>query len=253
VAADDKTGFPGAETVPGAHAPNALPPEVSARLDALDDTPDEPALPPMPPGRSWRARPTATVGPPKTGTDTAGAVPELHTVPGPADPRRQWNASAPAGYPLPKNESLNAQAEEQANVRPAVEMLPQSAPARPRGGSTGEDPARTATLPLWTFRRWFDKLISEHPIGQITKIAFASPIASRPIQHDAEVPHGVVSPTGGGSRTYTDPVGVQPNTWRLLPRPWDEYLVNNPAPTPGVPDGSATYASQQRSRGWRAR
>lgn len=152
------------------------------------------------------------------------------------------------GWPLAFREELFSQVGIITNSRgPGLEPR-QAAPDPPRAGSTGADPARPSQVPRWLFFRLFDQGIAQR-LGE-QKIALASPLASTPISHANDTPDGVPNPGGAGS-TGMQPISAQRNSFRLIPTPWDEQLVNTGAVSPTY-DPAQAASSSQRSRGYRA-
>lgn len=218
--------------------------------------------------RGWRARQfgvspvsgqlvDASGVQPSEAVGAAGAaLVEEHRTPGVVggssrpDARRVFGASAQAGYPLPASEELYPSAEQVANVRTEVAKTDQTPMLRGRLGFTGEDNTRASALPLWLFGRPFDKWSAESTGAE--KVQHGAPLAARPIDHRDAVPGSVPSPGGGGATGQYEGVGVQPNSVRLLPRPWDEKLANVGGPGALVfADPGAAVMGSTRLRGLR--
>jgi hypothetical protein len=118
-----------------------------------------------------------------------------------------------------------------------VVLNPQAPPARPRQGFTGDDPARAAESQRAYFIRPFDQWAS-YGAGPVEKIGQDNPTAARPPERGRLI-GGLPSP-GGDAGTGMEAVGPQPNTFRRVPRAWDELALNT---------GGATPAP--RAAGWR--
>jgi hypothetical protein len=235
----------GAAATPLAHAANAPAPNDDAR----DETPDAQSDPTIPrAGNRWRAGVTLAPAPgPGTDSDPAAFVSD-HSGVGTADQRRVYDSGSQgqAGYPLPKAEGFYPSPEQLINEQLPEVISPNAAPARNRAGSTGEDPTRTSRLPLWLFSRPFDKWASER-LGSagVEKFEQASPLASVPVQDTGDVANAYPSAGGRWAAGRMNPVGIIPNSFRLIPRPWDELLV-----TPQTETVQTTDAPP-RGRRWR--
>lgn len=211
--------------VPGAHTVAA-----AANLDRRDDMPpeanDDASLHL---GSRWRARSTTSgmVGPGLDGS-TLGA----HYDNGQPDARRQWQAQAPAGYPEPATDELRAGTEQLSNTRELSQINAQSAPVRNKAGSTGEDPARPAWIPRWLFNRpWGQWMADGAP--SIVKLEQLAPTAGLAYAQHDPTEHGEPSPGGNGITVTGFGVDSAPNTYRLIPRSWDERLtVSDPTAPP---------------------
>lgn len=197
--------------------------------------------------RAFRAR--SMIGPldgvPEVGADFT--LPEVHKGHGRPDRRAVWGGTA--GHTGPTVEALRPSSETLANVTIPVDLRPTSAPTQARAGSTGADPARSAVHRLWTFMRPFDQAAQYAP-ASVDKLPALAPIASRPLAYEQPIAGAIPSP-GGAGPTAMDPARSQPNTARLIPRPWDSLLVNTGTTVPGGP--AAPAASSSRAAGWRAR
>jgi hypothetical protein len=185
--------------------------------------------------RSWRAVPTigAKVVPGYNGDQQAFTAEHMST--GRPDPRRVYDHPAGGGYPQPSTEML----------RPGAETLTNE-PGRPVpvGGGTTADPARPARRGLWQFARLFDQWASQN-MAHVDKIEMAAPTAAMPITQ-TDTTGGAVPYPGGGQAPVgrMSPVGIQPNSMRLVPSSWDENLINTQPSTMATP-------SARRARGWR--
>lgn len=120
-------------------------------------------------------------------------------------------------------------------------------PVRPRQGFTGDDPARAATYRRPLVMRLFDKLIADHNTG-IDKVQLASPLAARSREYGDLV--GGQPFAGGSTGTQKEGIGIQPNTFRVLPDQWDALAVNTggPAVSESMPDPAQSAASGQVRR-----
>lgn len=118
---------------------------------------------------------------------------------------------------------------------------------RPKAGGTSVDDYRPA-------RRWvqtpsmrpFDK--NGLSYGMRGRHSLPSPLASTPLFYAERVKGGVPSPAGHGAAPGMQGIGVQRNTARLIPQPWDQTLVDA-----GSGDASANIQAGYRSRQWKAR
>lgn len=241
----------GDAAVPQAHTATAIPGVIDVPGDELPDLVSDAHAS----SRKWRGveTPGRAQGTPATSTGGGGVLVNDHAQVGVPNPRAVWNTDTPAGEhagPIGADAELRRpQTETLGNFRVEVDRDPQQAPMPPRAGSTGDDPARPAQLVGWTFLRAFDKWAAENlaPPG-LDKVAYRSPLASRPIDYTNAVPGMLPSPGGGQATEPVGRVGPQPNSVRLLPRAWDELLVNN-----GTGQAAAVQTSEQtrRATGWR--
>lgn len=189
--------------------------------------------------RNWRARPAQLDGQPgiALGTDQTTRANE-HAHAGQPDPRR--TETALGGNPsAPELASLSPSPETPHNDRDAVALRPEAAPARARQGFTGEDPARAAQSQRAWFLRPFDQWAARHP-GTVEKVSMDNPTAARPPERGRL--RGALPSPSGAEGTGMEAVGAQPNTFRLLPRRWDEQIVNT---------GPEAAPASARARGWR--
>jgi len=238
----------GAANVPAAHAS-------SAPVAGFDPAEDE-----FPAGdvmlvrgaaelMRWRGPQSVGAGPGGPATDDGGEygiTPAAHRVPGQVDARRVWRAPVGAGYPGTPPE-LQVSPEFPANVRVTEPVAGHAAPARHRGGPTSDDPARAAVFPLATFMRPFDKWAPEN-FAALDKIDAPAPKAASPYTAPSDAPSRTPSAGGGMAAPGIGPqVGPAPNTYRIIPRSWDELLINTGQ------GGTATVDSGRRAGGWRAR
>lgn len=195
----------------------------------------------------FRARPTYGPPPgPATEADQVGA----HMTGGSPDPRRLWGNPTQAGYPEPQQEGLRPSAEDLVQVRPVLDVDPAGPPVRYSAGSTGEDASRAARWPIALFFRPFDKAMPEQ-FASLDRIEQASPQASTPLTPGQDVPGRYPSPGGGLASPGIGPhVAASPNTFRLVPRPWDELAIMT-----GLRDGTLPPSAEgaRRAGGWRAR
>lgn len=182
----------------------------------------------------WRA-PMMLAGPGAGGATFDGnPVPE-HAGTGTPDRRRQYGASQPAGYPEPANESLRPSPEELSNSRTAPVLIPSDPPPRAKAGSGGNDPAREAEVARWMFDRPYGKWAADDAPA-IVKIESLPPLAASPYAQADPTDPAYYSPNPGGDGITVNTntaAGSHPNTYRPVPRPWDEDLtVTDPAAAP---------------------
>lgn len=189
-------------------------------------------------GMVANARPTAT----DVSTD-----PGAHVGGGQADARHETGGSA-----LPRNAEHTLIPERLVDVPDApVHSLPVAPPDRARAGWTGADPTRPSRQAVAHFSRPFDKLIADHPMA-VTKIEAPAPRAARPITFADALPNALPSAGGSAPAGRMAAFGAQLNTFRLVPRPWDEYLVNTGGKAAtGDNDPAAVASSLQRGRQYR--
>lgn len=190
----------------------------------------------------WRA-PSVSAAP---GPGSAAGLPALtavHMTAGAPDPRHTM--TGPVGLPFaPDDPGMEPYRTRNVNARALEVIAPQNRPVPNRAGSSGLDPTRPSTDQRVFSQRPFDMWASRHPLA-VDKTPQQSPKAGTPILPPA-VPQAVPSPGGAGAATV-QPVGVLPNTFRLIPDPWDTFYVTAPNP-----DGAAAAVAAQRAAGWRA-
>ena len=180
----------------------------------------------------------------------AGAVPAVHVGPGDPDARALYGNPQQAGNPGHAPDAFAPQAEAIHNEQHGANVIDsQTAPARARQGFTGEDNTRAAVQGRWLFGRLFDQW-AEQRLGAVDKAPAAHLTAARPPTFGEDVAGGLPSPGGRWRARGMEGVGIQPNSVRLLPRPWDEQLVNDGSAVPGI-DQAAVAGSAARARGWR--
>jgi hypothetical protein len=215
--------------VPGAHTANAA----AAGGDRASGYPSEANEDQgVHVGSRWKARSdmSGMAGPGFDGSTTAE-----HYSGGAPDSRRQWQANDPAGYSRPAGLDQQTQVEQTANTRDMVPVAPQSPPVMNKAGSTGADAHRPASMPRWLFNRVFGQWAADQAPA-IVKIEALSPLASTPYAQHEPTEHGAPSPGGNGITVTGFGVDSAPNTYRLLPRQWDEQLtVSDPAAPLDVP------------------
>lgn len=235
---------------PRAHDPGVLPSGVAEMADDDEFVSGIPDVATPGERMRWRGaqRYAPPIGPPTDQAGSDGQQPGAHATAGRPDTRRVWGASTPAGYsgggavgetePSP---------EVSANGRVAEPVGPQSPPVRHRGGPTSDDPARPAHLALAMYSRPFDTGMGAQHFGSIGRLEMDSPRAAQPWTA-AQDAYGREPSAGGGMAVpgIGPYAGAAPNSFRLLPRPWDELLIN-------TGEGSATYDGARRVGGWRAR
>jgi hypothetical protein len=221
-----------------AHAPGTVPDASKAVDQTGTNMPGEDDQAPLSYLRTFRPS-ERTAGAQYTGTDAPlPAQLAEHMDHGQPDPRRGRQTTQAT------DRALEAQPEARANSLLPVAFAAAPAPDRTRGGSTGYDPARPAATRRNIFLRAFDQWAA---YGTGVKAAMAAPLADvglyQPDDVDGALP---TANSGRGDRAFAGQA-PQPNTFRLIPRPWDENLVV------GEDTQGASYAAQQVRSGWRAR
>jgi len=197
----------------------------------------------------WRGAQSIGAGPGGPATDDGGEygiTPAAHGVPGTPDARRVWRAPVGAGYPgTPPDRQVSPESPN--NTRFAEPVAGHAAPARHVGGPTSDDKVRPSMFNLASFMRPFDKWAPEN-FSALDKIESASPKAASPYTPPSDAPSREPSAGGGLAAPGIGPhIGPTPNTYRLIPRGWDELLINT-----GTGDG-VSVDSGRRAAGWRAR
>jgi hypothetical protein len=145
-----------------------------------------------------------------------------HLATGAPDERRQDTSHN--GHPSTPAEP--AAIEAYSNERAAVVLTPKAPPERPKQGSTGADPTRTATTRRPFLLRLFDKGMAEHP-GPVTKAVHPAPVAATPRALGdlaSGFPHA-----GGATGTQAEGIGPVRNSLRTSPARWDTTLPAAPA------------------------
>jgi hypothetical protein len=139
---------------------------------------------------------------------------------------------------------LEAQDEARHNSLLPAAFAATNAPDRTRGGLNGYDTPRPAFTRRNMFTRAFDQVIAQS-LG--IKVMQPAPIANvglvQPDDASGALP---VANSARGDRKAG--IGSQPNTFRILPRPWDENLTTGDAGS-----GAFSASAQQQRSGWRAR
>ncbi|MBT2400640.1 hypothetical protein [Streptomyces sp. ISL-100] len=155
-----------------------------------------------------------------------------HASAGRPDRRRQYDALYPAGYSQP-SENMRSSPEEMQNSRSAPSVAPATAPPRAFGGLNGTDPARAPELPLHMYNRPYGKWSADHDPA-IVKIESLPPLAGTPYAQHEPTEH--YEPNAGGDGITVNrnqAAGSSPNTYRPVPRPWDERLtISDPEAPP---------------------
>lgn len=224
----------GAANMPGAHSDRTAPAgqgDVDQRGNEFGFVVDE-TVGPMP-LRGFRANGKVFGGTAQdvASLDTKGDdLAELHHERGSRDKRRtdeqeRGNARGEIGH-----ESAR---ELWDNSRRRVEFIPEAPPARARQGWTGEDPARPSMMFRPTMLRPFDKAIAEHP-GAVDKIPQPAPRAATS-RFAPAIQQPLPSP-GGWFATLRAGIGPTRARARIIPTPWADKLVQEPAPA-GAPRG----------------
>lgn len=194
-----------------------------------------------------RARPQDSPRPAIALGDTQTSRAGEHMHRGKPDPRRQDKELN--GHVSGESSRLAPAVVDYVNTRRDVDITPETPPERPRQGWTGADNTRAARFQIAHVLRAFDKNIADHP-EDVIKAEFSSPRAATP-PNRAALSDSFPSPMGSAS-TATAGVGVQRNTFRLLPRPWDATAVNTGGPAAtGTNDPSTDAAARPARRGFR--
>lgn len=221
-----------------AHDAGAMPPAAAAVDYTGNNLPAEDESPALSYFRTFR--PAETAGRTGVGTDAPlSAQLTEHMQHGKPDERRGRQTLQAT------SRELEAQAEARHNSVLPVAFAATAAPDRTRGGLNGYDPARPAATRRNLFLRAFDQWAGGLP-G--VKAAFESPIADVGLVQPDDV-DGALPTANSGRGDRKAGIGIQPNTYRLLPRPWDEQLVV------GDDSAGASFAASaaQTRAGWRAR
>lgn len=164
-----------------------------------------------------------------------------HVSGGRPDRRRQYDALYPAGYTLPVDK-MKASPEETQNSRSAPAVSPSTAPPRARGGLNGTDEARAPELPLYMYNRPYGQWSADHDPA-IVKIEQLPPLAATPYAQHDPTEHLIPNPGGDGITVNNNGgAGSHPNTFRPIPRPWDERLTVS---DPEAADPSAPMAGRR--------
>lgn len=176
------------------------------------------------------------------------------------DKSRQWAGNGdPAGYPLavgPDAYPVEYMTQNQAlagvgggGQTPAEWMAKNNKllSQRPKAGGTSADDYRPARRWVQTpsNRPWDKNGLSYSNRG---RHSLPAPLASTPLFYPSAVKGGVPSPGGHGAAPGMRAVGIQTNTARMIPQPWDQNLVNA-----GSGDNSARIQSSYRARQWKGR
>lgn len=210
-----------------------------------------------PSARSFRGRYSAQRGGPDVSGQLVsdgmdGALAELHAHPGAPDPRALWTGTpdgTQAGNSGTAPDALLPSPELPSNVVMAADAGNQQAPTQYRAGGTSADNTRTARHNLALFLRPFDKWASDvlAPIlgGSNGKQAQPSPLAALPPVVGTATPNAAPNAGGTGPVGGFTAAGPNPNTMRLIPRPWDELLYQTAGDT-------GSHATVARAKGWRA-
>jgi hypothetical protein len=219
------------------HAAGPMPP-ASAAVDYIGQDLPAPGVPTASYLRSFRpSEQTASSGYPSTDAPLSAQLAE-HMQPGHPDERRGRQTLQAT------SRDLEAQTEVRRNSLLPVAFAATNAPERTRGGLNGYDTPRPAYTRRNMFSRAFDQVIGQS-LG--IKAMQPSPIASRGLEQPDDAAGALpVANSARGDRKAG--IGSQPNTYRILPRPWDENLVTG---TPG--DASFAASAAQQRNGWRAR
>lgn len=238
----------GAANIPDAHG-------ATAPITGLDPSSDE-----FVPGEvlliksfgeqmRWRGPQSIGAGP-GPATDAGGEYgvnPSSHATPGTPDARRVWRAPVGAGYPGTPPD-LQTSPELASNTRSVEPVAGHGAPVRHRGGPTSEDAVRPGMFNLAMFMRPFDKWTADN-FSALDKIESASPLATSPYTAPSDVLSREPSPGGGmASPGFGPNIGASPNTYRIIPRGWDELLINT-----GMNSTGQSVDSGRRASGWRTR
>lgn len=199
----------------------------------------------------WRAAPSPAgqyvASPPTFSGQDDGSQPEAHRTLGSPDIRRIANSDDQAGYPGWKRDAAHTSPELTQNIRIDQPMQPQAPWARHRGGHTSDDPTHPAQLASWLFTRPFGQEETER-FTAISRLEQSSPLAAYPVTTQ-DGPAGAYPHPGGtgGAPGFGPTVAAVANTWRSLPRPWDDALV-----VTGQGEAPAQM-SARRANNWRLR
>lgn len=188
--------------------------------------------------RSFRPseRVAAGTGYPSTEAPLSAQLAE-HMTHGEPDPRRDRQTLQAT------SRDLEAQAEVRRNSLLPVAFAATNAPDRTRGGLNGYDTPRPAFTRRNMFFRAFDQWAGQS-LG--LKVMQPAPIASRGLEQPDDAAGALpVANSARGDRKAG--IGSQPNTYRLIPRPWDQDVV-----VAGSGDQAFQAAAQQQRNGWRA-
>lgn len=218
------------------HAAGPMPPASAAvdyigtDLPAEDDTATASYLRSFRPSERTVANPYAA---------TEAPLPELlaeHMTHGQLDPRRGVQTL------MPPTRDLEAQDTAFSNSLLPPDFAATNAPDRTRGGLNGYDTPRTAMTRRVLFLRAFDQVIAQS-LG--IKVMQPNPIASRGLEQRTDAA-GALPVANSARADLKAGIGSQPNTFRLLPRPWDQDIVVGDGP-------SVSATANQQAAGWRAR
>lgn len=231
----------GVGNTPAAHLSTTAP-ELAASVDLNGDENTLPGNPIGNAARGWRTVQMGGSAAPATIAlgDADHTRLDEHARTGERDRRRTDEARS--GHPSGEDLALAPMVVEYHNERTHIVVAPEAAPDRPRQGFTGADPTRAAQMVRPYVLRPFDKGMAEHPT-ELDKVEFASPLATRPREYGAI---GSGYPTAGGSTGTDRPgIGIQPNTFRIMPQAWDRLLVNTggAAASEANPDPAYTAAA----------
>lgn len=218
-------------------------PAAAAAIDQIGDDLQQPASSAPAAGRRWRAGALYTDEQP-AGNAPAGQLAGVHLSPGQADPRRALTLGTGSAN------SEQPYASHPFNDRVDAGQYVQAPPERNRAGSTSFDERRPARMQHAFVIRPFDQAIAQHP-GAVDKIEQPSPLAAQPLAYDAPSAGARPSWAGGSGSTRVPGVGIQRNTFRVLPAPWDELAVVGAPDAGQLADPGAAAVSSRRSRGWR--
>lgn len=234
----------GAANTPDAHNNTGAP----AGMAVFDQDGDEFSLPAhyvAGSGRSFRAGHQAPQAAPIALSDPMGRRAAEHLDRGAPDRRRQDKELS--GHPSGESARFAPVPVEYVNERVPVTIAPETAPERPRQGFTGADPTRAAQLQHAHVMRPFDQGIAQHPVD-VVKAEQASPRA-HVMPNRGDLAGGFPS-ASGQTGTQRAGIGPQPNTFRLMPKPWDALVINTggPAASTANPDPAAGAATRQARR-----
>lgn len=237
----------GAANLPELHTTTAAPAGLGHDLNGDEyETPpaDQPRV-----IRGFRAPAIAPAAPAIALGDKQSTRAAEHASTGSPDPRRTEDELS--GHASGESSRFQPMPVDHVNVRQAVAIAPEPPPARARQGWTGEDNTRAAVYQHAHVMRPFDKAIGvDHP-GELDKVPQPAPLAARPPERDALA--GGLPFAGGSASSRREGIGVQPNSFRLLPKAWDALALNTggPAVTPSTPDPAQVAASRARGRSFR--
>lgn len=207
-------------------------------------------LPPTVRGRRYRAATTTTTPADQIALgDSASVRIGKHLSEGSPNPRQVDSQI----HGVPTESPIELVPEHFHNERRGVVGSARSAaPTRARQGWGTEDNTRPSRSYVAFLLRPFNQRSEWHP-GAVGKVDLPDPHAARS-RDVPTMPHAIPAPGGRGTSSAKKGIATQPNTYRVLPKPWDQLLVNTGGPAAQVMgDPAHTASSSQARRGWGAR